>query len=51
MNNNNKNSSSGPSLDDLDFSDKLFDDLLTELEFENYSNNDFATFNTAGSSD
>jgi hypothetical protein len=31
-------------LDDLEFSDQLFDELLNELNDTNYSNNDFITF-------
>jgi hypothetical protein len=31
-------------LDDLEFSDQLFDELLNELNDSNYPNNDFVTF-------
>ncbi len=32
--------------EDIEFTDQLFDELLTELEVDNYTNNnDFITFN------
>lgn len=36
-------SSGGHFFDDGDIADNLFDELLNELEFENYAKNDFIT--------
>ena len=36
--------------DDVELTDNLFDELLNELEFENYTNNEFVTMGKTVSS-